>query len=200
MQIIKHNTLFFLDWDDTLFPTNWVIKNNINLSSSKNRDRHSLYFQELDRVLSKFLRKLDSLGKIIIITNALPDWITISSLKLPDTYHLLRDIEIISARGTYRDKSNKTMDWKTMAFRDVIDREFQSTHISNVISIGDAEYEYQALISLSNRKKDIKYLKSVRFVNNPSHDVLIDQLEVLNNAIPKIWNKYKNLDLKFNQI
>lgn len=71
----------------------------------------------------------------------------------------------------------------------------------NIISVGDAEYEYQALIALNNRKKEIKkYLKSVRFVKNPTHDILIDQLEVLNDAIPDVWQKYNHLDLKFDHV
>jgi hypothetical protein len=107
-------------------------------------------------------------------------------------------VEIISARGTYKDKSSKMMDWKMMAFRDLIDREFKDIKLMNIISVGDAEYEYQALIALNNRKIGTKkFLKSVRFMKDPSHDILVDQLEVLNDAIPKIWNQDKHLDLKF---
>jgi hypothetical protein len=198
MDITKKETLFILDWDDTLFPTNWVMQNGINLTNSTTRDQYIIYFQELDRVLSKFLRRVISLGKVIIVTNALLVWIDISSVVLPNTYHLLRKVEIISARGTYKDKSSKMMDWKMMAFRDLIDREFKDIKLMNIISVGDAEYEYQALIALNNRKIGTKkFLKSVRFMKDPSHDILVDQLEVLNDAIPKIWNQDKHLDLKF---
>jgi len=198
MKITKKETLFILDWDDTLFPTNWVMQNGINLTVSSTRDQYIIYFQELDRVLSKFLKRATSLGKVIIVTNALLVWIDISSVVLPSTYHLLRKVEIISARGTYKDKSPKMMDWKMLAFRDLIDREFKNIKLMNIISVGDAEYEYQALIALNNRKLGTKkFLKSVRFMKDPTHDILIDQLEVLNDAIPKIWNQDKHLDLKF---
>jgi hypothetical protein len=197
MKISKHKTLFILDWDDTLFPTNWVMKNGINLLTSS-RDQYVIYFQELDRVLSKFLKNVINMGKVIIVTNALPDWINISSVVLPHTYNLLRKVKIISARGIYRNVSSKMMDWKMMAFRDIIDKEFNNASLMNVISVGDAEYEYQALISISKQKVNTtKYLKSIRFMKDPSHDILIDQLEVLNEAIPKIWTQDKHLDLKF---
>lgn len=197
--ITKNETLFILDWDDTLFPTNWVTKNGINLTISSTRDQYILYFQELDRVLSKFLKNVISLGKVIIVTNAMLVWIDISSVVLPNTYYLLKDIEIISARGIYKNKSSNMMDWKMMAFRELIDKEFKNAGLMNIISVGDAEYEYQALIALNKRRKESKkLLKSIRFMRYPSHDDLIDQLEVLNNAIPKIWNKDKHLDLKFN--
>jgi len=198
MKITKKETLFILDWDDTLFPTNWVMQNGINLTIQATKDQYTIYFQELDRVLSKFLKRVISLGKVIIVTNALLVWIDISSVVLPHTYHLLKKVEIISARGTYKNKSSKMMDWKMMAFRDLIDREFQNMKLMNIISVGDAEYEYQALIALNNRQLGTKkYLKSVRFMKDPTHEVLVDQLEVLSSAIQKIWDKNKHLDLKF---
>lgn len=202
MKITKNNTLFILDWDDTLFPTNWVMKNGINLMNSSIRDQYMVHFQELDRVLSGFLKNIMSFGRVTIVTNALLDWIHISSIVLPKTYSLLKKVKIVSARGIYREKSSKMMDWKMMAFRDVVDIEFKDSSLMNVISIGDAEYEYQALIALNKcsqhtRKCTSKALKSIRFMKNPSHDTLIDQLEVLNNAISDVWLSEKHLDLKF---
>lgn len=195
----KNNTLFILDWDDTLFPTNWVINNNVKIMLPDSHDHYMVYFQELDRVLSKFLNKLTSYGRVIIVTNAALEWVNISSIVLPKTYHLLKKVKIVSARTEYKKKSSNMMDWKTMAFRDIIDNEFKNSSLINVISIGDAEYEYQALISLNktHRIKGIKYLKSIRFMRQPTHDILIDQLNTLNDAIPQIWNKTQHLDLKF---
>ena len=78
-------------------------------------------------------------------------------------------------------------------------KEFEKPSTMNVISIGDAEYEYQALIALSDTKKyHRKYLKSVKFLRYPSHDTLIDQINVLHNAIPHIWVSEQHLDLKLN--
>lgn len=198
MKITEATTLFILDWDDTLFPTNWVMKNGINLMNSSVRDQYIIYFQELDRVLSSFLKTATSMGKVIIVTNALLDWIHISSIVLPKTYSLLKKIKIVSARGSYKTKSSNMMDWKKMAFRDIVDEEFANSSIINVISVGDAEYEYQALIALNNKNKNIKkYLKAIRFIKNPSYDTLIDQLEVLNTATSDVWNKESHLDLLF---
>lgn len=194
-KILRNKTLFILDWDDTLFPTNWVTKNNINLLINETQEQYMIYFQEVDRILSKLLRNLMTMGRIIIVTNAMPDWIKLSSICLPQTYNLLKKIKVISAKLEYRTISSNPMNWKKMAFRDIIDNEFVNTKLINIISIGDAEYEYQALISLND---NTRFLKSIRFMKNPSHDLLIDQLEVLNNAIKNIWIKPKHLDLKFN--
>jgi hypothetical protein len=153
MEISKSKTLFILDWDDTLFPTNWVMKNGINLMVPNSRDQYAVYFQHLDRVLSSFLKKIIKLGKVIIVTNALTDWVNVSSEVMPYTYQLLKKIKIVSARGLYRNKTQKMMDWKMMAFRDVVNDEFKDKKLMNIISIGDAEYEYQALIALNQQKK-----------------------------------------------
>ena len=198
MEISKKKTLIILDWDDTLFPTNWVMKNGINLMVPNSRDQYSTYFNHLDRVLYPFLKKLIKLGKVIIVTNAMTEWVNASSEVLPHTYHLLKNVKIVSARGLYRNQTQKMMDWKIMAFRDVVNTEFTNTNLMNVISVGDAEYEYQALIALNQEKKGIKkYLKSVKFIREPSHDTLIDQIEVLNFAIDDVWGKCEHLDLKF---
>jgi hypothetical protein len=196
MSITKDSSLIILDWDDTLFPTNWVLQNNINLQSSS-RDQYLVYFNELDKMLYRFLSKVSKLGTVIIVTNAMPDWVNLSSIVVPKTYKILKRIEIISARKTYKHISNSSMEWKMMAFRDIIDREFKRPALMNVISIGDAEYEYQALIALNDIKKNHKkYLKSVKFLKAPTHDILVDQLGVLHEAIPHIWVKEQHLDLK----
>lgn len=198
VKISKRNTLFILDWDDTLFPTNWVMKNGINLMNSSIREQYMTYFQQLDRVLFSFLKNTLFMGKIVIVTNALLDWIYISSIVLPKTYVLLKKIKIVSARGSYKHVSSNMMDWKVMAFHDVVDEEFQSDSLMHVISVGDAEYEYQALIALNKKEHDhIKYLKSIKFVKNPSHDTLIEQLEILGSTIQDIWSKKAHLDLLF---
>jgi hypothetical protein len=201
MPVSKNKTLFILDWDDTLFPTNWVMKNNISLSDPNNLNNYINYFQELDRILAKFIEKTINLGKVIIVTNALPAWIELSSVFLPKTSHLLQKVKIVSARKNYRHKSSNMMDWKILAFRDIIDNEFKNPSTVNIISIGDAEYEYQALIALNDYNKQTKkILKSVKFMREPTHEILIDQLEVLGQAIPKIWNQNTHLDLKIDMI
>ena len=83
-------TLIIMDWDDTLFPTNWVMKNGIDLQKADTRDQFIVYFQELDDVLSRLLKSLVVYGKVIIITNAMPEWIELSSIVLPKTCNILK--------------------------------------------------------------------------------------------------------------
>lgn len=198
--ISKRHTLIILDWDDTLFPTNWVLRNDINLMTSQSRNQYIVHFQELDKVLAKLLYKLSSYGKVVIITNALPEWIKMSSVVLPNTSNIIKKLRVVSARAMYQQFSSNMMSWKEMAFKSELINEFKHHNFLNIISIGDAEYEYRALISLNKWKPSTqKVLKSIRFMKDPSHDILIDQLEVLINAIPEIVVKQSHLDLQLNQ-
>lgn len=204
--INKKSTMIILDWDDTLFPTNWVIKNGINvlnvltLLNVDKTNQYIVYFKELDNVLYKLLKTLLTYGKVVIITNAMPEWIKVSSVILPKTYYILRKIKVISARKNYQDVSDKMMDWKMMAFKDEIEKEFKNCKPMHIISIGDAEYEYNALINLIEINQECeKLLKAIKFMKDPSHDILVDQVELLTKAIPTIIEKPSHLDLKFDQ-
>ena len=42
-QVILMN-IFIIDWDDTLFPTNWVNKNKINMNDIASLNKYKLYF------------------------------------------------------------------------------------------------------------------------------------------------------------
>jgi hypothetical protein len=193
-KISFQNTLFILDWDDTLFPTSWVTRNNIDIVNGNSRDRYMEYFKSLDRTLHSFLKNISKCGKVIIVTNALKDWVKISSIILPQTYHILKSINIVSARSLFGDQTKDVMEWKKRTFQIIIDKEFNDKKVMNIISIGDAEYEHQALVALTQSNFDkIKYLKSFRLIRDPTYDQLIEQIEMLDTYIYKFWSLHKQL-------
>jgi hypothetical protein len=195
------NTLFILDWDDTLFPTTWATRSNINLMNNNNRNQYIIHFQELDRVLSHFLKIISECGKIVIVTNAMADWVKISSIVMPKTYNIVKKINIVSARGIFSPYTKDITQWKKLAFQMVIKQEFKHKPLMNVISIGDAEYEHMALVELSKIHFDkIKYLKSFRLIKSPSHDQLVDQLNVLSSTIQHMWDKHSQICKTFTSI
>lgn len=189
--INKNNTLIILDWDDTLFPTTWFIHNNIDLNESYMKNLYISYFIELDNVLQKLLKKLIMLGDVTVITNALIVWINTSSSVLPKTKKIMEKINVVSARGNFQGMYPNMMDWKKEAFKVA-----KSQKYINVISVGDAHYEYNALIGLYNKDNNT-LLKSIKFMNEPEQHVLIDQLNVLYDIIPNICNMTQHMDLKF---
>ena len=52
-----NNTLIIIDWDDTMFPTSWLSRNNVNVNDNNTINGYQLMFTELDNVLSSFLKR-----------------------------------------------------------------------------------------------------------------------------------------------
>ena len=206
MNLSRNRTLIILDWDDTLFPTTWVTTNDINIRNINNTQNSiSSYFKQVDIELEKLLRLLLKCGHVAIITNAMLNWINISSNILPKTSKILAngddefDIEVISARGSYQSVSKDPMDWKKLAFEEIL-KNNKFRKVNNIISIGDAEYEYKALINLyedCKNPKNYKLLKSVKFVKYPTNHVLLDQIRVMQDAAVKVCTRKTHLDLRF---
>ena len=104
MEITKRETLIILDWDDTLFPSSWVIKNNLDIADPSTRIVFNDEFKELDDIVYNLLYTMKKLGKVIIITNAMPEWVSLSSSLLRKTNSIMKDISIISSRKDYNKK------------------------------------------------------------------------------------------------
>ena len=208
---IYFKTIVLIDFDDTLFPSSWCNKNFINLSSEESVKEYKLYFIELDKTISNVLSNLLNYGKIFIVTNANMRWIKSCLNVLTSTRNLImnNNIRIVSARDIYGQTLSSPTEWKINTFRDILNKEtenlqsdFNCKTLLNIISIGDAEYEYIALLNLDshfkNSNKNINYLlKSIKFIEKPHFDIIIDQLQVTKNNIDLIVNKVGYIDLKF---
>jgi len=211
--------IFIIDWDDTLFPTTWVNRNDINLMNSESLSQYKLYFLELDKTISSLLESLNKVGDIFIVTNANIKWIKSCLVVLNITRKFIIDkkIRLVSARDSYSQTNNSPTEWKILTFQDIIEdimnkinKNFRPNTIINIISIGDAMYEYIALINLDNFIKsyiinrnnkfncNFNYLlKNIKFIEKPDFDYIIDQMQVLSNNKDDIVNKLSFIDLKF---
>lgn len=199
MMIDKYKTLIILDWDDTLFPTSWVTKNNIDITNP-NIQR---IFINLDKLIYQILQKMITYGHIVIVTNAAEKWIEISTNVLPKTQSILtKNISVLSARDTFEKSYPAQIHvWKKLLFKEIVNNYFKNHKLQNIISIGDAEYEFHALTDLYNENSAKKYrlLKTIRFIKEPDIDSLLDQLDVLNKTNHKIVNHKNHMDLTFTQ-
>jgi hypothetical protein len=192
------NTVIILDWDDTLFPTTWVHENNIQLTNKSNREKYMLFFRELDNILYKLLTLLQKYGLVIIVTNAMPVWVKVSCSVLPNTERLLEGIKVVSARKMYHKTNVNMIEWKKMAFKNEITNLLMDSEHMHIITIGDAEYEFHAMINISNWKTHHKkILKFIKLVDSPHHDKLIEQLEMLIKSFDSIAKHPKHMHLTF---
>jgi hypothetical protein len=196
-----YKTLIILDWDDTLFPTSWISENQINITEKDIQNKYIVYFSQLDNLLYGLLTTMLKSADIVIITNAVSKWIEISSNIMPNTQKIINNyIKIVSARDLMEESyPNQPHIWKKHVFKQVTDNHFKQHKYQNIISVGDAEHEFNALTNLYDNMSVIKLklLKTIRFVRNPSFDSLIDQLQLLSNSVHKIINNKNHMDLTF---
>lgn len=194
-----YKTLIILDWDDTLFPTTWAVQNNIEYNTKTEK-----YFAILDKTLYSLLSKLLRYGQIIVITNATRDWIFTSCESIPKTRTLIKDYVVIrSARDLYQNKYPDDMSmWKTLLFNNVANEHGKIHKYQNIISVGDAKYEFDALTNLYDKNSYLgrRLLKSIRLLTTPSFEVLIDELLIINKCIDTIYGTKKHMDLVFHSI
>lgn len=197
----EYKTIIIFDWDDTLFPTSWTVDNGIDLTDTNMQNKFIVYFSRLDMLVYKLLLNCLKNSYVFIVTNAAIKWINTSLIMMPNTKKLIdTNIEILSARDLHQEDHPGKIDiWKKLTFQNITNENLVSHKYQHIISIGDAEYEYMALIDLFNKTSVIghRLLKTVKLIKNPSFDSLIDQLEVLNSCLNKIIKKEWHLDLKF---
>lgn len=204
-------TTMLVDFDDTLFVTFWTNKNMINLNDPVSVAEYKLYFIELDKTVSEFLLHSKKYAEIYIVTNANIKWIKSCLNVLTSTRKVIMEnnIRIVSARDIYSKTLSSPTEWKINTFRDILGNitnnlsaDSNCNTILNIISIGDAHYEYIALLNLDNyfksNKKNVNYLlKNIKFIEKPDFDILIDQIQIVKNNIESIVNKIGYVDLKF---
>lgn len=210
---INFKNIFIIDWDDTLFPTNWITSNNIDLQDIDKIKKHKIYFLELDKIISEFLEKLSNFGTTYIVTNASIRWIATCMTILPKTKLkiIAKKAFVLSARDTYSQHHKSPYDWKIFSFQDVLksfigritaeNPQICNNLRINIMSFGDAQYEYVALLNLAEFFKANKipirfYLKNVKFIEKPHFDKIVHQVKVLHNNIHDIVNVRKFVDLK----
>jgi hypothetical protein len=197
LQISPKNTMIIIDWDDTLYPTSWLMDNSIDITNPTSRYKYIANFENLDTHLSTMLSYLLSFGDILIITNALPTWIELSSSVLPKTRKVLKNIDIISARERYQN-GNKMSEWKKKTFLDEILLRNAHKKYNNILSLGDAEFEYNALINLFDKNFiPNKYLKTIKFIKSSDYDIVVEQIKIVHDNIQKICSAKRHLDLTF---
>lgn len=208
---VNLKTIMYIDFDDTLFCTYWLNQNMISLSSEESINEYKLYFIELDKTITDFLTSTLAQAEIYIVTNASLKWIKACLNVLTKTRKVIMEnnIRIVSARDNYSQTLSSPTEWKINTFRDIISKvvnnlpnDSECNTILNIISIGDANYEYVALLNLDNyfksKNTSVNYLlKNIKFIERPHFDLVIDQIQVVKRNMNSIINKVGYIDLRF---
>lgn len=202
--------IIIVDWDDTLFPTTWLNTNEIKLSEENIKITYKVYFQELDKSISSFLKSYAEVGTIYIVTNANMKWIkaSLNSLPLSRKTIINNNIRILSARDMFSEEVS-TQKWKLKTFETIVRTDLKNIFsiknkniTINILSFGDAVYEYVALINLhdildnkTDNKKNINfYLKNIKFKPQPDFDSIIEEMDLIKKNKNQLINEKGYID------
>jgi hypothetical protein len=199
----SEDTLYIFDWDDTLFPMSWVLREGIQSDGHDCRSqRQEVQFREVARSAAALLEAAKRLGKVIVVTNAEAGWIEQCCADLlPDLAPALDGVKCISARSQFIGSSPvEPSEWKCKAF----DREIQSFCAGRagaakpalqVISLGDSLYEQAALFKVA-RAMPVFRPKSVKLMENPTAAQLVEQHKLLALNLEDIFKQEGELDIE----
>lgn len=115
------DTIFFVDWDDTLFASSWLAKTNFTSSKSDMTPDEDDLLAQLETAVHKALTSLLRLGRVVILSSASREWIDKTmNIFFPSLRAVTRHAEIVSARDLFSRKfPDQPTAWKFHAMRDI---------------------------------------------------------------------------------
>ena len=196
--------IIFLDWDDTLFPTSYLIDTFCTEELLGIEEIPQKYKNELEAfqsMLIEFFEKIFTITKKVhIVTHSKTGWVeSLSEKYFPDIIPWLNRMSVLSAKSMFShdDKGNRrpTSTWKQKAFLHLLDKEFETTTQKIIISIGDSTYEHDACASIvKNRINCIS--KTLKFMKSTDITILYGQLYSLTKSFDILLD-YEKGDQKF---
>lgn len=201
-------TIIILDWDDTLCPsTTCVWEQGLEPCGPEPTGEVAFALRKHSVAALALLREAQSLAdRVVIITNADDGWVETScGAWMPALLPALDDCEVISARSSFEPLGvTSPAGWKERAFSDAINRfysRYRHQSWKNVISVGDALYEREALsrvMGWTPRTGGVKCrAKSVKLMERPSIEQLTEELRFLRQGLREIIEHNGNLDVQF---
>jgi|ERR1712232_1529748 len=194
-----HQTVTIFDWDDTLLCTTYLDphRGHYYKGSKKSQEALDQNLRCIATMAKALLEQSAELGKTFIVTNAVEGWVEDCIQQYtPELRPLLNKIEVISARSRYQHlyPHDVTM-WKKEAFLEIKERfKMDPYTLTNIIALGDAEYEMEAAKDLSRQFEQV-FTKTVKFQPQPTSDDLLKELTLVCQSFPKILNNAKNLKI-----
>uniref|UniRef100_A0A0G4HH21 Uncharacterized protein n=1 Tax=Chromera velia CCMP2878 TaxID=1169474 RepID=A0A0G4HH21_9ALVE len=192
----KHQTVIIFDWDDTLLPTSFLNlrwRGDDQLPSTL--QRQLTLIEKTGSELLNLACRLSGSDHVFIITNAMQGWVEYSAKKyIAGILPALDQVTIISARRQFESRfPGQYHEWKTQAFLEV-QRQLNSQVITNLISLGDSNFEMDA-VHVMGKEFAQALVKTIKFRDNPSPDELAKQLELVLQKFEKICMNARNLKI-----
>lgn len=187
-----YNSLIIFDWDDTLFPTSNLLNRKDFNEDLTGNERLSRKIKKLQINVLSILTSSLNRGHTFIITNAVRGWVESNTKRFfPSVMPLFSQIKVISAREEFErfHPCNPRM-WKIKSFLNIL-RNFDSHRVTNILCIGDSEYEMDAGKKMASYFKHV-CIKRIRFKNNPSFHEVTNQIYSVINQFTFIHSSVKS--------
>jgi len=184
-------TLMIFDWDDTLLPSTWVMKQGLSLvEESVVTEAQAAELSRVAEAARTTLLAARRHGSVIIVTNGEQGWVELSCWKfMPTLAPALEGVPIISARSTYEKQGiTSPFEWKVCAFSKEVEEHYKGsgpTGRRNVISLGDSMHEHLALMSVTQGVPRCR-AKSLKFASFPELSQLVEQHELVSGRMGDI--------------
>jgi len=158
----ESSVLVVFDWDDTLLPTSWLLNEGIlrppphagaSVATATQRmtPQHVAELEAITAAAHATLDAAERVGKVILLTNALTDWVQKSGQLVPSLAARVAERYPVFARPMGMNPS-ELQAWKSH----VLDHE--SAGFDTVVSVGDGPDERNACLTLPDRfeKRSVK--------------------------------------------
>ena len=187
LRLPTSQTVIIFDWDDTLLCTSFLIDNGSRVPPS-----HKDSFSNMVQAACKLLELGHKLGQTFIITNARAGWVEEAARKwAPEFLPVLEQTYTISARNV----SLELHEWKAQAFLE-LQRQFHSQVMTNIVSIGDSEFEIDAAHVMGKKFAQAK-VKTILFRPEPTPVELCRELELVLEDFERVVHAAKDQALTF---
>jgi len=186
-----HQTVIIFDWDDTLICSSYLTA----LSDCAPTPDLGQLLGCIETVSANLLSQALQLGHTFIVTNAVTGWVECSAARFfPRLLPVLERVRVISARTNHEAQYPFSVaQWKTQAFLE-LQRQMNSQIIANLVSLGDADFEMDAAHAMSQAFAR-SFVKTIRFMQQPSPEELLKQLELVLQKLEKIVLSARNLKI-----
>mmetsp|Transcript_5887 Transcript_5887/g.14312 ORF Transcript_5887/g.14312 Transcript_5887/m.14312 type:complete len:225 (+) Transcript_5887:34-708(+) len=182
MAIPARQTVIFVDWDDTLFPTTHLSEKGVLRCADTEVPQEVV--EELKSLASKVARVLQALagaGQVVIVTASQGGWVARTAKHFLGLKNLP---PVISAREAYGHMGSHPVQWKEAAFAAALmcHRAMAPTGIVHAVSLGDSEIEREAL------KRACCYMPwtqgtTVKFPETPTLEQLTTHVEAVTQRV-----------------
>lgn len=187
----KYQSLIIFDWDDTLMYTSFLLHGmQRKVSEATNRQ-----LENIEKAARNLLETALGLGHTFIITNAQKGWVEDCVERyMPSLKDVLQKVPIISARSTQEAYSPNLSHWKKRAFLEV-GRQLNKEMITNLVSIGDSNYEMEA-VHLLGQEFSRSLVKTVKLQESPTPEELMKELDLIVPKLQKIVDRAVNMTVR----